>query len=204
MGSKDPRIDAYITAAAPFARPVLRHLRTLVHQGCPDVEETIRWSMPSFTSGGRILCGMAAFKAHCTFGFWHAGMQARLAAAGSVMEEAMGHLGRITGLKDLPSDETLLGHIRAAVELNAEDLPARPRPAPKKHAPAEAPADLATGLRANAAAAKSFKDLPPGQRREYVEWITSAKREETRSRRLQTAIEWLSEGKRLNWKYENC
>jgi len=204
MGSRDPRIDAYITAAAPFARPVLRHLRGLVHQGCPDVEETIRWSMPSFTSCGRILCQMAAFKAHCTFGFWHSGMQERFAAAGPAVDGAMGHLGRITGLEDLPDDDALLGHIRAAVELNVQDVPARPRPVAKKRAPAEAPADLATGLRANAAAAKTFKDLPPGQRREYVEWITGAKRDETRSRRLQTAIEWLSEGKRLNWKYENC
>jgi uncharacterized protein YdeI (YjbR/CyaY-like superfamily) len=98
----------------------------------------------------------------------------------------------------------MLGHIRAAAELNAQDLPARPRPVAKKRAPAEVPEDLATGLRSNAAAAKTFKGFPPGQQREYVEWVTGAKREETRSRRLQTAIEWLSEGKRLNWKYENC
>ncbi len=69
MASKDPRIDAYIAKSADFAQPILKHLRKVVHAGCPKVEETLKWSMPHFDYKG-VMCGMAAFKAHCVFGFW--------------------------------------------------------------------------------------------------------------------------------------
>lgn len=118
MAKIDPRIDAYIAKSADFARPILRHLRRLVRRGCPAAEETIKWGMPSFVHNGKILCGMAAFKAHCTFGFWHKGMSAVLGEDGSKAGEAMGSLGRITSLEDLPSDRKLLAYIRQAAKLN--------------------------------------------------------------------------------------
>ncbi len=204
MKNGDPRVDAYIAKSSGFAQPILRHLRKLVHEACPDVEETLKWSMPSFLHGGKILAGMAAFKEHCTFGFWHQEMVAVLGPDGDKESTAMGSLGRITSLEDLPSDRKLLGYIRKAAALNESGAPARPRPARKTAAPVEAPKDLAAALKKNKAAAATFEKFSPSHRREYVEWITEARRDETRKKRLSTTIEWLAEGKPRNWKYENC
>lgn len=197
----DPRVDAYIAKSADFAQPILRHLRKLVHGACPEAEETIKWGMPSFTYHG-ILCGMAAFKAHATFGFWHQGVTKAIATTGRNADEAMGHLGRITRLADLPSDREMIRYIRQAAKLNEAGGPARPKPKPRKAL--RVPADLASALKKNSKAAKAFADFSPSARREYIEWITEAKREETRQARLGTAVGWISAGKRRNWKYENC
>ena len=197
----DPRVDRYIAKSAEFAQPVLQHLRALVHEACPGAQETIKWGMPSFTYHG-ILCGIAGFKAHCAFGFWRRGMTDVIARDGGKAEQAMGSLGRITGLADLPSDRAMLGYIRQAAKLNEAGGPARPKPKPKQ--PLPVPADLAAALKKNVKAAKVFKDFSPSPRREYIEWITEAKRPETRAKRVATTIQWLASGKRRNWKYENC
>ncbi len=200
----DPRIDAYIAEAAEFARPILQHLRRLVHQGCPDVEETMKWSMPCFQHAGKILCNFASFKAHCSFGFWHKDMAALTARDGVNPDDAMGQFGRITRRTDLPDDQTLLGYIAQAAKLNESGKPARTKPAARPKAELKVPADLAARLRQNPKAAAAFENFSPSHRREYLEWITEAKREETRQKRLATTIEWLAEGKKRNWKYENC
>ena len=201
----DPRIDAYIGKSAGFARPILTHLRELVHQGCPDVAETIKWGMPSYTRGGSILCITASFKAHCALVFWHKDMKAVVATDEAKRAEAMGILGRITSLKDLPSDKVMLGYIRQAVKLNESGAPARERDAAKgKAKPVAVPDDLAAALKKNKQAAKVFAEFSPSKRKDYIGWITEAKREETRTKRLATAIEWIAEGKSRNWKYENC
>src|SRR5687767_4049908 len=125
----DPRIDAYIAKSAPFAQPVLKHLRALVHRGCPAATETMKWSMPHFEHAGSILCGMAAFKAHCTFGFWHQGMEKIVGPLGADGKGAMGSFGRITSLADLPDDKTMIRFVQEAAKLNESGAPARPRPA---------------------------------------------------------------------------
>lgn len=198
----DPRIDAYIKKSAAFAQPILRHLRALVHQACPEATETMKWSCPHFEYGGGILCGMAAFKAHATFGFWHQGMAAVLGKDGVKADEAMGSLGRITSPADLPSDAALLRYVKTAAQLNTSDAPARPKAKPKP-APT-VPADLADALKRSKAAAATWEKFPPSHRREYIAWITEAKRVETRESRLATTLEWLAEGKQRNWKYMNC
>jgi uncharacterized protein YdeI (YjbR/CyaY-like superfamily) len=200
----DSRVDAYIDSAADFAKPILRHIRKLVRQGCPEAEETLKWRSPTFVHEGKLLCGMAAFKEHCTFGFWHKAMEAELAKDGALEGGAMGSFGRITSVSDLPSDRKMLDYVRRAAKLNESGVPARPRPAATKPAAVEVPADLAAALKKNKAAAKSFEGFSPSCRREYVEWIAEAKREETRAKRLATTIEWLAEGKKRNWKYESC
>ena len=200
----DPRIDAYIAKAEGFAQPILRRLRKLVHQACPDAEETLKWSTPCFLYRGKILCGMAAFKAHCVFGFWHQGMTAVLAADGRQSEDAMGSFGRLTRLDELPSDRTMAKYIKAAAALNESDAPARPRPPRKPAQPLEVPRDLAAALKKNREAAATFGNFSPSRRKEYIEWITEAKRNETRQKRLATTLQWLAEGKSRNWKYENC
>ena len=197
----DPRVDAYIAKSAEFAQPILRHLRALVHQACPAAEETIKWGMPSFVHHG-ILCGMAGFKAHCAFGFWRHGLTDEIAKTGVKAGEAMGSLGRITRLKDLPGDKALLGYIRLAAKLNEAGAPARPKPKPKPALPV--PADLARELKKSAKAAKVFAGFSPSARREYIEWVTEAKQPETRAKRLATTLEWVAAGKKRNWKYENC
>ena len=201
--SLDPRIDAYIAKSAAFAQPILKHLRELVHQACPTATETIKWSMPHFEHAGALLCGMAAFKAHCTFGFWHQGMEKVIGAPAEA--SAMGSFGRITSLADLPDDRTLRRYVQAAAKLNESGVPGRPRPAsrtPKKE-PA-VPAELAAALKKNKAAAATFENFSPSHRKEYIEWIVEAKRDETRQKRLAATIEQLTAGKSRHWKYQAC
>jgi uncharacterized protein YdeI (YjbR/CyaY-like superfamily) len=203
--SLDPRIDAYLAKAADFARPILSHLRACVHRGCPAATETIKWGMPHFEHAGGILCGMAAFKAHCTFGFWHQGMAEILGAHGKKGDAAMGSFGRITTLEDLPEEQTMIRLIKAAAKLNESGTPGRSRATAKgtRKEPA-VPADLAAALKKNRTAAATFAGFSPSHRKEYIEWITEAKREETRSKRLANTLEWLTEGKPRHWKYQNC
>lgn len=200
----DPRVDAYIAKSAAFAQPILKHLRALVHEAIPDIEETIKWSMPSFGRAGGIVCHVAAFKAHCALGFWHQGMAAVIGDHGSKADEAMGSFGRITSLADLPSDKTMLGYFKQAAKLGESDVPARPKPKAKPKSTTVAPDDLAAALKKNKAAAATFEKFSPSHRREYIEWITEAKRPETREKRLATTLEWLAEGKSRNWKYAAC
>jgi uncharacterized protein YdeI (YjbR/CyaY-like superfamily) len=200
----DPRVDAYIAKSAEFAQPILKRLRSLVHEACPGAEEAMKWGHPGFMYEGKILTIIAAFKAHCGLVFWHHEMKKRLAAEGLIVREAMGHMGRIEKLSDLPGDATLRRLFRHAAELTASGKPARP-PAAKKPRPELAvPKDLAAALKKNAKAANAFENFAPSHRREYIEWITEAKREETRVSRLATAMEWIAEGKQRNWKYMNC
>ena len=197
MPEFDKRIDAYIEKSRDFARPILEHLRKLVHKACPDVEETIKWGSPHFDYKGS-LAGMASFKEHCAFGFWK---HALLAGDGNLERTAMGSFGRITSLKDLPKDKEIVALIHQAMELNEKGIKV-----PKKPAVASGevvvPKELTAALAKNKKAKASFDTGSPSHRREYVEWITEAKTEPTRDKRIATAIEWLSEGKSRNWKYE--
>jgi uncharacterized protein YdeI (YjbR/CyaY-like superfamily) len=199
MPARDPRIDAYIAKAAPFARPVLVHLRAVVHGAVPGVEETIKWGMPHFMHGG-ILCCFAAFKAHCAF---HVrGSEALLGEAAS--DDAMGQFGRIAAVSDLPPRTTLAKVLKEAAARNQAKgkAPRAARKAPKPEA--KVPPDLAAALKRNAGARATFEGFSPSRRREYVEWIVEAKSEETRARRLAQAIAWMAEGKSRTWKYEKC
>jgi uncharacterized protein YdeI (YjbR/CyaY-like superfamily) len=200
----DPRIDAYIAKSAPFAQPILKHLRALVHRGCPDVIETMKWSCPHFEYAGKLLCHMAAFKEHCGFGFWHQAMEKITAELGPVREEAMGLFGRITRLEDLPKDEVLLRFVSQAAKLNETGVPGRPRPKSSGGNEPALPPDLAAALKKSKSAAKAFAEFRPSYRKEYINWITDAKRPETRKQRLATTVEWVAEGKPRNWKYINC
>jgi uncharacterized protein YdeI (YjbR/CyaY-like superfamily) len=196
MGNKDPRVDAYIEKSADFARPILTHLRKLVHAACPEVEETIKWSFPHFDYKGEMMCSMASFKAHCAFGFW----KASLVLGDKATDGAMGHLGRITSLDDLPSDRTLTSYVRKAAKLNDEGVKAA-RAARRPRREIEVPEDLTTALKKNKKALTTFEAFPPSHKREYVEWIVEAKGADTRRRRLESAVEWIAEGKPRNWKY---
>lgn len=195
--SRDPKVDAYIESRAEFARPVLSWLRERFHAALPQVEETIKWSHPFFTLGGRPFANMAAFKAHASFGFWN-----RQGNETGREGEAMGQFGRIESLSDLPGEAEIEQLIREAAARLDASAPARPRAAPK--AEAEVPPQLAEALAGDAAAAATFNGFPPSCRREYCEWIAQAKRPETRAKRVTEAVAWMREGKRRNWKYENC
>jgi uncharacterized protein YdeI (YjbR/CyaY-like superfamily) len=197
--SREPRIDAYIAKAAPFAQPILTHVRERVHAVVPDVEEAMKWSAPGFTVDGKILLIMAAFEAHAALNFW----RGQEIGDGSAKAGAMGQFGRLTSIDDLPPDAELDALIREAAEL------ARTAPTPRKakHQPKPAPelhSDFAAAL-AKAPAAKAALDgLPPSAQRDYLEWIGEAKQDATRRKRIADAIQWLGEGKRRHWKYENC
>ena len=200
----DPRIDAYIAKSASFARPILKHLRALVHQACPDATETMKWSCPHFEHGGKLMCHMAAFKAHCAFGFWHAGMEKVTGELGAKRDDAMGTFGRITSLEDLPEDKVIVRFVREAAKLNESGSVGRPRLPLSSAKELVVPEDLAGALRKNKAAAKAFAEFRPSHRKEYIEWINEAKRPETREQRLATTLKWLAEGKPRHWKYINC
>ncbi len=202
----DPRVDTYIEKAAPFAQPVLTHLRNLVHQACPRATETVKWGMPFFLQQGIVLCHLAAFKQHCAFGFWGPEMKKVLATDGLVSSKAMGSLGRITGLRDLPADRLLLRYMSQAAEFvesgqRKKSIDRKPKAA-KPHV--RVPVELSAALKKNKLAAKAFERFSPSCRREYVEWIWAAKRQETKERRVAQAVEWIAQGKSRNWKYENC
>lgn len=200
MANHDPRVDAYIAKSASFARPILEHLRALVHEACPTVDESLKWSMPFFSYKAAPMCMMAAFKQHCSFGFWLS-----KEVTGGSDEDGMGQFGKLASLKDLPSDKQLSAHLKKAMALNEAGVKkARPKAAAK---PAPTlPDDLAALLaqKKHAAACKAWESFPPGAQREYVDWIAEAKTGATRQKRLATTLEWLAEGKKRNWKYENC
>jgi uncharacterized protein YdeI (YjbR/CyaY-like superfamily) len=197
MGKKDPRVDAYISNAAPFARPILARIRDTVHASCPDVEEAIKWSFPHFMYKG-MLCSMAAFKQHAAFGFW----KGSLVTGGPRSDDAMGHFGRITTVDDLPPRQVLARLIKKAAALNDQGVtvPRVPRKATPKAV--SVPPDVAAALRKNKSAQRCFAALSPSHKREYLEWITEARTEPTRARRLAQAVEWMADGKSRNWKYE--
>lgn len=202
MATTDKRIDAYIAKAQPFAQPILKHLRKLVHQACPDVEETIKWSFPNFSYQGALMCSMAAFKAHCAFSFWKASlMNEPMLLENARNETAMGNLGRISSLADLPSDKKMISYIRKAMKLNEEGITVK-RPRPAADRVLEVPEYFEKAVKKNKKAWTNFEKGSYSHRKEYVTWIAEAKTEATRSKRLAQAIEWLAEGKGRNWKYE--
>ena len=201
MPKTDPRVDAYIERSRDFAKPVLIHLRELVHEACPDVEETMKWSMPHFDYKG-VMCSMASFNEHCAFGFWK---QSLLEADAFPAEKtAMGSFGRITSLKDLPSDKTVKQLIKAAMKLNDQGIKVPRRPVSTDKKELEVPEILADSLRKNKQAAATFNNFPYSKKKDYVDWIVEAKTDVTRDKRLATTLEWLAEGKSRNWKYEKC
>lgn len=200
MGKKDPRVDAYIARSAEFARPILSEIRETVHAACPGVEETLKWSMPAFMYHG-LLCNMAGFKQHATLGFWKGSLI--LDAKGARADEAMGQFGRLHSVKDLPPRKTLAGYIKKAMALNENGVKVV-RPKPKSKPRPRAPADLQDALKKNKKALANWQAFSPSMQREYVEWITEAKREPTRKQRVATSVAWIAAGKSRNWKYQNC
>jgi uncharacterized protein YdeI (YjbR/CyaY-like superfamily) len=201
MGKREKGVDAYIMKSADFAQPILEHLRDIVHKACPDVAEKIKWSAPHFEYKG-MLCNMAAFKQHCAFGFWKAAlMEDKMLMENAKGERAMGHLGRITSLKDLPSNKTMIGYIHEAMKLNEAGVRVEKRkPAdPKTLA---TPAYFSKALNKNKIALKNFNSFSPSCKKEYIMWLEEAKTDETRNKRMATAVEWIEEGKQRNWKYQ--
>ena len=202
MGTKDKRIDAYIAKAQPFAQPILKHIRELAHKGCPEVEETMKWSFPHFVYAGGTLCSMAAFKEHMAFGFWKASL---MKDPHKILEtegrEAMGHFGRITGMNDLPSDKIMIEYIKEAARLNKEGIKVVRKPVSKEKKELVVPDYFLKAISKNKKALKTFEAFSYSHKKEYVEWITEAKTEDTRNNRITTAVEWISEGKPRMWKY---
>jgi hypothetical protein len=198
MPSKDPRIDAYIAKARPFAQPILKRIRKAVHAGCPGVTETIKWSMPAFEYKGPLV-GMAAFKAHCALAFWKASLMTTIPSDRGT--DAMGEFGRLESLDDTPSDAQLTRMVKEAVALNDAGVKVERKKAGLKPPP-KAPAYMLAALKKHATAHAAWRAFPPSHQREYIQWITEAKTDETRARRLDTAVVWIAEGKARNWKYE--
>jgi uncharacterized protein YdeI (YjbR/CyaY-like superfamily) len=200
MGKKDKRVDAYIAKSAPFAQQILNHLRELVHKACPDVEETIKWSFASFDYKGP-LCSMAAFKEHCAFGFWKAALMNDADKMKDNQQNAMGHAGKIKSMKNLPLDKVIIGWINEAAKLNDEGIKLPPRKRTEKK-DVIVPEYFMQALGKNKKAVAAFEKFSPSHKKEYVQWVTEAKSEETKNRRMGAALEWIADGKGRNWKYE--
>jgi uncharacterized protein YdeI (YjbR/CyaY-like superfamily) len=193
----DPRVDEYIAKSAPFARPILKRIRAAVHAGCPDVEETMKWSFPHFMHHG-ILCSMASFKAHCAFGF---GKEEVMTGTNGPGEITTAQFGRVTSVKDLPVRSAFLRLVREAAKLNEDGAKPPVPPVSDKSRTVRAPADLLAALKNNARARAAYDEMSPSHKREYIEWVTEAKRDETRKQRVAAAVEWMAEGRIRNWKY---
>jgi uncharacterized protein YdeI (YjbR/CyaY-like superfamily) len=203
MPTRDKRIDTYISKAQPFAQPVLKHLRALVHKACPEVTETIKWGMPSFEYHGPMF-SMAAFKKHCVGGFWKTKLlndpKNYLGEIKSHGGEAMGNLGRMTSIKDLPPEKAMIDFIKQHMKLNLNGIKIeKKKPVAKKEI--RLPKEFSLALSKNKKAKEVFENFSPSHRREYLEWITEAKRVETKIKRIAATMEWLTEGKPRNWKY---
>lgn len=203
MGKKDPRVDAYISKSAEFAKPILNHIRTVVYKACPEVEETIKWGFPHFNYKG-MLCSMAAFKQHCAFTFWKASLMKDSKKILDVnRENAMGHFGKIVSVKNLPPDKIFSQYIKDAAALNDAGINFLSKPKSKEKKELIVPDYFKKELKKNKKAFETFNNFSYSHKKEYVEWITEAKTEETRNKRIVTALEWLAEGKQRNWKYLN-
>jgi len=204
MGKKDKRIDAYIAKARPFAQPILKKLRALIHKGNPRVEETIKWGMPSFEYKGPF-CSFASFSQHAVFGFWKYKLikdpKGYLQEIRNKGGDAMGNLGRITDISDLPPDKVIIDFVKQAKTLNDEGIkvPARPQ---KPKAELVIPEYFMRALRSNKKALAVWEKASYSFKKEYLMWITEAKTEATREKRIETMLEWMAEGKGRNWKYE--
>ena len=203
MATRDKRIDAYIAKAQPFAQPVMKHLRDLVHKACPEVSETIKWGMPSFEYKGPMF-GFASFKAHCVGGFWKSKLlqdpNNLLGERKNQGGEAMGNLGRMTSVKDLPQDKAFIDFVKQHMKLNEEGIKVVKRPVVKKEL--EVPTELTSALNKNKKAKQTFESFSVSGKREYAEWISDAKTLATRTKRLAEAIKWMEEGKPRLWKYK--
>ncbi len=201
MGVKNPKIDAYISKKEEFAKPILKHLRKLIHTTCPQVEEKIKWGMPFFDYKEEMMCHMAAFKKHAVFSFWKAAlMKDPVLLDNAKAETAMGHLGRITTLKDLPTDKKITAWIKEAMQLNEDGIKIK-KPPVKKNTTIDVPDYFLKAIKKNKKAWAVFQKFPPSHIKEYVGWITEAKREATRISRIEKAIAMMEEGKDRNWKY---
>lgn len=205
--SFDPRVDVYIAKSKPFAQPILNHIRELVHKACPSVVETMKWSRPFFEYKGVILANMSAFKEHCSFGFWGVEISAVLREAKVLHGDAMGSLGRLTRLDDLPANKQMLNLLRQATAFidsgqYTSPIAARNKVVKAPKPAVKAPTAFTKALKASKKASAAFAALSPSCKREYVEWIADAKREETRDNRIAAAVEWIGEGKQRNWKYQ--
>lgn len=201
MGKKDKRVDDYIAKSANFAKPILNHIRQLMHTACPEVEETIKWSFACFDYKGP-MSSMAAFKEHCSFGFWKAAIMQDSEKLKSNQATSMGHLGRIKSLADLPPDKILISYIKEAVKLNDEGIKLPPRKKDTEQKELIIPGYFTEALSKNKTACKIFEAFSSSHKKEYVQWITEAKTEVTRNKRMAKAVEQIAEAKGLNWKYE--
>jgi len=203
MASTDRRIDGYIVRSADFAIPILQHLRAVVHEACPDVQETMKWSFPHFQYKKTILCSMASFKQHCAFGFW---LGSQMKDPEGILEKgersSMGHLGRITSLKDIPSKKILIKYLKEAMVLIDKGAKLEKKTAAPAKKALVVPSYFLSALKKNKNAYLTFMNFSYSHRKEYVQWITEAKTLETRNKRMNVAIAWLEEGKSRNWKYE--
>lgn len=197
MEHSNKQVDAYIAAAPPFAQPILEHLRRLVHKACPGIQETMKWGMPYFERNG-LVCGIAAFRQHCAFIFRKGPL---LPDPHHILttETAMGHLGQIRDKKDLPADKILTAYLKEAIQLNEEGGKTPASDGPKT---IQLPSYLKDALSRNKAAGKVFKEFNYSSKKEYIDWLSEAKSEDTRMKRLETAIGWIAEGKARYWKYQ--
>lgn len=202
MKQSDDRITAYIEKSADFAQPVLKHLRETVHAFCPEVEEGWKWSFPHFMYRGKILCSMASFKNHCAFGFW---LQPEMSDPYGIFKReekgGMGCFGKITSLSDLPKTEQLGAYILEAMALTEQGVKPLVLTSKAEKPEPEVPAELLELLDKNPAEKRVFEAFSRSHKKEYIEWIATAKRAETKQRRLEQTLENLKEGKPKEWKY---
>jgi len=201
MPKRLKEVDQYIADSPEFARPILKTIRRLIHKACPQIQESIKWSSPCFEYHG-IVASMAAFKKHVRLAFW----KGQHVKGSEELCEEMTRTGmsamKLHSMEDLPDHDALSAFMTSAAALNEPgDKPVTARKQAARRSKPKLPDDLLARLKKHKKARATFDGFSPSHQREYVEWITEAKRAATRQRRIDTTIEWLTEGKTRNWKY---
>jgi uncharacterized protein YdeI (YjbR/CyaY-like superfamily) len=198
----NPKFDDYLAASEAFARPIMIHLRTLLHSTCPDIVEEMKWGIPHFDYKGEMMCIFAASKKHCAFTFWKDSLMADPRfKANSGLPAIKRFMGRLTALADMPPDGELIGYIREAMALNEKGV----KPPPRTAKPAKVlsmPEEFAQRLATNGVAGQVFEAKSESFRKDYLIWITDAKTDATRQKRIEESVAWIAEGKGRFWKYE--
>jgi uncharacterized protein YdeI (YjbR/CyaY-like superfamily) len=198
----NPELDDYLAKSAGFAKPIMQHLRELLHETCPEIVEEIKWGIPHFDYKGEMMCIFAAHKNHCSFTFWKESLMSdQKFKENPSLQASKRYLGKIISLSDLPSDKQLVAYIKEAMALNENGVKLVPRKSEKPKNIA-IPDYFAKELAAKPKVKKIFDSKSDSFRKDYLVWITDAKTETTRQKRIAESLEWIAEGKGRFWKYD--
>lgn len=198
MSNHNKKVDEYIFKMADFAKPILTHLRQIIFETCPDVEEDIKWGIPHYGYKGDHLVMMAGFKQHCSFSLYKAELMKDKMIQESVKAgKKFGYMDKVKDLSELPNKKVLTAYIKEAMELNSSGI-SKPKVV-KEKVEVVAPKEFIEALEQDKIAFSVYESKSPSFRKNYIIWIADVKTDETRQKRITQSLEWIREGKDRFW-----